>query len=463
MKKRIRTFDPPDTPMVIKNDSSAPKSLELSEGQFEAHFRRLHLAHMRRIYKEVAVRAEKESWSYRDFLALLLAEEVGRRKQTRLQRCTRNAHFPFFKTIEEFDFALQPTLRESVIGSYLGLDFVTEGRSLILHGKTGRGKTHLAVAIGYRAIQNGFEALFTTAAELIEDLSNASRKGHLQESLETYTHPHVLVIDEVGYLTYGPDAANVLFHVVNNRHLRKRPMIFTTNKPLTEWGKVLHDEDMAAAILDRVLERGRFIHLDGPSGRTRHLNLDEILPAGTDRARISGIGVPEFPEPTYGRAGLYWQVVMVALSMYLLELRRVFPGEAIGVLAFVAVIVAFRAERNRGEQVGWIMIAFFLFVVEIRSIYRDRNEFAENQAAITRTEDAHHEQQMSQMQQIAQTQTSLTQVIQEQRSYSNRTVIAAAGHQNVSPAPSPEETRDLRARSLALAEKMLKSRASSRV
>ena len=86
-------------------------------------------------------------------MALLLAEEVARRKQTRLQRCTRSAHFPFFKTIDEFDFALQSTLRESVIGSYLGLDFVTEGRSLILHGKTGRGRTHPAVAIGYRAIR----------------------------------------------------------------------------------------------------------------------------------------------------------------------------------------------------------------------------------------------------------------------------------------------------------------------
>jgi len=86
--------------------------------------------------------------------------------------------------------------------------------------------------------------------------------------------------------------------VVNDRHLKKRPMIFTTNKPLTEWGKVLHDEDMAAAILDRVLERGRFIHLDGPSGRTRHLNLQEVLPSSADRARISGIDVPEFPEPT---------------------------------------------------------------------------------------------------------------------------------------------------------------------
>ena len=75
-------------------------------------------------------------------------------------------------------------------------------------------------------------------------------------------------------------------------------MLFTTNKPMTEWGKVLHDEDMAAAILDRVLERGRFIHLDGPSGRTRHLNLEEILPANTKRLRISGIGGSEFPEPT---------------------------------------------------------------------------------------------------------------------------------------------------------------------
>jgi len=284
--------------MTAKAGPPTPQSRELSEGQLDALFKRLNLAHTRRIYQEVAAQAEKESWSYREFLVLLLAEEVARRKQTRLQRCTRSAHFPFFKTIDEFDFTLQSTLRQSLLGSYLGMDFVTEGRSLILYGKTGRGKTHLAIAIGYRAIQNGFETLFTTAAELIEDLSNASKKGCLHESLATYTRPHLLVIDEVGYLTYGPDAANVLFHVVNDRHLRKRPMLFTTNKPLSEWGKVLHDEDMAAAILDRVLERGRFLHLDGPSGRTRHLNLEEILPANVDRARISGISVPEFPEPT---------------------------------------------------------------------------------------------------------------------------------------------------------------------
>src|SRR6516162_1358711 len=286
---------------MISNDQQAASSLnlpKLSEGQLEALFRRLNLAHTRRIYQEVADRAEKENWTYRDFLAVLLAEEVAHRKQTRLQRCTRSAHFPFFKTIDEFDFSLQASLRQPLFASYLGPDFVTEGRSLILYGKEGRGKTHLAVAIGYRAIQNGFETLCVTAAELIENLSNASKRGQLQEALLTYTRPHVLVIDEIGYLTYGPDAANVLFHVVNHRHLKKRPMIFTTNKPLNEWGKVLHDEDLAAAILDRVLERGRFIQLDGPSGRTRHLNLEEVWPSTTERARISGISVPEFPEPT---------------------------------------------------------------------------------------------------------------------------------------------------------------------
>lgn len=271
---------------------------KLSEGQLEPLFRRLNLAHTRRVYQAIADRAEKENWSYRDFLALLLAEEVGHRKQTRLQRFTHKADFPFLKTIDEFDFTLQSTLKQSLLGSYLGPDFITEGRSLIFCGKAGRGKTHLAVAIGYRAIQNGFETLCTTAAELIEDLSNASKRGQLQEALLTYTRPHVLICDELGYLTYGADAANVLFHVVNHRHLRKRPMIFTTNKPLSEWGKVLHDEDLAAAILDRVLERGRFIQLDGPSGRTRHLNLDEVWAPKEERLRISGINGSKFPERT---------------------------------------------------------------------------------------------------------------------------------------------------------------------
>ena len=153
---------------MTTNRSHSPPEPDSLRGGNGGSVQAPHLAHTRRIYKQVAAQAEKESWSYGDFLALLLAEEVAHRKQTRLQRLTRSAHFPFLKTIDEFDFSLQSTLRQALLGSYLGPDFVSEGRSLILHGKTGRGKTHLAVALGYRAIQNGFETLCTTAAELIE-------------------------------------------------------------------------------------------------------------------------------------------------------------------------------------------------------------------------------------------------------------------------------------------------------
>lgn len=261
--------------------------------------RRLHLATVRRLYRDVIARAERGDWSYYDFLALLITEEVAHRQQTRLQRLSRKARFPFLKTIDDFDFTLQSSLRLSLLGTALSPDFVTAGSNLVLRGKSGRGKTHLAVAIAYRAIQNGFDAYFVTAAALIDDLSRASRAGRLGEAIQRYTHPHVLVIDEVGYLTYGTDAANVLFHVVNDRHLRRRSMIFTTNKPLSAWGRVLHDEDLAAAIVDRVLERGRLIELDGPSMRTRHLGLDDpTVGASTPFARVSGIDSPEFPEPT---------------------------------------------------------------------------------------------------------------------------------------------------------------------
>jgi DNA replication protein DnaC len=103
----------------LTTDNHIPQSLSLSQAELDALFKRLNLAHTRRISKEVAAQAEKESWSYCDFLALLLAEEVARRKQTRLQRLTRSAHFPFLKTIDEFDFSLQSTLRQSLLGSYL--------------------------------------------------------------------------------------------------------------------------------------------------------------------------------------------------------------------------------------------------------------------------------------------------------------------------------------------------------
>jgi DNA replication protein DnaC len=289
--------------------------------------KRINLANSRRVYPQLIERAEQEGWSFHDFLSVLAAEEVAHRQQTRVQRITRRARFPFLKTVDDFNFTYQSTVKLQLLGSALSPDFVTEGRCLVLMGKPGRGKTHLAIAIAYRAIQNGFDALFVTAAELIDDLSGAFRQGRLAMGLTRYANPDVLVVDEVGYLTYGTDAANILFHVVNARHLRRRAMIFTTNKPLDDWGSVLHDEDLAHAIVDRVLERGRILKLDGPSIRTLHLGLDGQDASGANLPdRISGKPPAQFPEPTPGRhrrSGTGRKCASVALQCpFLLPVRR---------------------------------------------------------------------------------------------------------------------------------------------
>jgi hypothetical protein len=129
----------------------------------------------------------------------------------------------------------------------------------------------------------------------------------MHEALAAYLRPHVLVVDEVGYLACGDDAANVLYHVVNDRHIKRRAMVFTTNKHPKRWGRALHDDDLAEAIVDRIVERGRLLRLDGPSGRTKHLSGDDLAdedPNDPSGSRVSGRTAAEFPERTTARRSL---------------------------------------------------------------------------------------------------------------------------------------------------------------
>jgi len=256
----------------------APNEPPAPARDLDGMLKRLHLPTVRRLYADLATRAEADGMGYRAYLETLVAEEIAHRAETRVTRAVRKAQFPFLRTIEDFNFTFQSALRLQMLGSYLGPELVSDGRSALLSGPSGTGKTHLCIAIAYRAIQHGYEARFVSADALIGHLSRAAAKGRLDSALEPFLHPHVLVIDELGYLSHATDAANVLYRVVNERYLKHRPMLLTTNKPLAALGDVLHDGDLAEAILDRLLERGAHFALRGRSYRTRHLSEEESPP-----------------------------------------------------------------------------------------------------------------------------------------------------------------------------------------
>jgi DNA replication protein DnaC len=163
----------------------------------DAGLKRLHLPTIRRMHAQLQSQAEKESWSYRDFLTRLVGEELAHRGETRIHRATSKARFPFLKTIEEFDFTFQTSIRRVALGRFLGPELVSEGRSAILLGRPGRGKTHLAIAFAYKAIQNGFTARFATVAELLNELHRATGDGR-RHAVAAFVEPDVLVLDELG-------------------------------------------------------------------------------------------------------------------------------------------------------------------------------------------------------------------------------------------------------------------------
>lgn len=258
-------------PATTPGHAPAPALGQAPAKDLDAMLLRLHLPTVRRLHGELATRAEAEGMSYHAFLETLIAEEIAHRAETRIRRAVRAAHFPALRTIDDFNFSFQTALRRQMLGSYLGPEFVTEGRHAIFSGPSGTGKTHLAVAVAYRAIQHGHDARFVSADLLIGELSHAATLGTLDAAVAAYLHPAVLVLDEIGYLAHAADAANVLYRVVNERYLRGKPILVTTNKPLAAWGQVLHDGDLAEAILDRLLERGTHFEMRGRSYRTRHL------------------------------------------------------------------------------------------------------------------------------------------------------------------------------------------------
>jgi DNA replication protein DnaC len=234
----------------------------------EEGLRRLSLSGIRQGWEELGEHATRQQWTFPEFLAGLIQLELDHRAEGRIARTAKQAGFPFLKTLEEFDFRFQTTITRQQLGKYLGPELVSGGRCLILWGPPGTGKTALCIALAYKAIQHGAQAKFVTCTELIHRLTEARKAGYWEPVLKTLLVPDVLIIDEVGYLGYGPDAASVLFPVIDQRYLRgNRPVLLTTNKDPRKWGEVLHDADLSAALVDRLLHHGEILKVGGRSYR----------------------------------------------------------------------------------------------------------------------------------------------------------------------------------------------------
>jgi len=206
----------------------------------------------------------------------------------------RSSRLPAVKTIETFEFSFQPSIKREQIESLHELNFVDRKENVVLLGPPGVGKTHLAISLAIAAAQRGRRVYYGTLIDLITSLEEAQAAGRLARRLAVLTHPSLLVVDEIGYLPISRTGA-VLFFQLMNRRYERASTVLTSNKAFEEWGEVLGDEVMAAALIDRVLHHCHFINIRGNSYRMRaHAELhrtrqeDVDAPEPARRSRKSG-------------------------------------------------------------------------------------------------------------------------------------------------------------------------------
>lgn len=237
---------------------------------------RLQLTAIRDQLDNLIDEAGRRELTIREALTFFCEREISRKDQRRIDMGLGLARFPFVRDLAGFDFEAQPSLDKGQVRELSTGRFIANGEAVLLLGPPGVGKTHLAVAIGREAIVAGYTVLFVPAQALVAQLAKAHADGRLEERLMHLSKPRLLIVDELGYLPFEPDAAHLFFQLVSRRYERGA-MLITSNRSVGEWGSVFGDPVVATAILDRLLHHSHVITIRGDSYRLREKRRSGLL------------------------------------------------------------------------------------------------------------------------------------------------------------------------------------------
>ncbi|MHB2029911.1 MAG: IS21-like element helper ATPase IstB [Acidimicrobiales bacterium] len=230
--------------------------------------RKLRLGHAASVLEAHHQRAINEKLGYLEFLGRLVDDELQTREHKGLDKRMRTARFPVLKTLEEFDFAFQPSLDVKLIKALADCEFVAKHETILFVGPPGVGKSHLATALGVKACMRGYSVLFTTIQHLASQLSAAIADLSLEKLIGQYVEADLIVLDELGFTPLNKVVADHVFRIVSERYERGA-IILTSNKPFDLWGEMFADPILATAVLDRLVHHAHIIPITGESYRTK--------------------------------------------------------------------------------------------------------------------------------------------------------------------------------------------------